>query len=126
MRCSNTLSLFMLSCFSLDKFKALPESYFIFLPPASVGWGKVIFSVCVSVHTRGPPSADCGVPLSKVRTGRYTLPRSGLGVPLPRSGQGGSPIPGQDRGYPLPINHLEWPVSVEFSFTIFPIFSAIG
>ena len=23
------------------------------LPPASEGWGKVLFSVCLSVHTRG-------------------------------------------------------------------------
>ena len=39
----------------------------IFLPPASEGWGKVIFSLCVSVHTStggGTPHPLTGVPPS--------------------------------------------------------------
>ena len=62
-----------------------------FLPPASEGWGKVIFSVCP--HLRGG-----GVP----------HPRSGWGVPCPRSVAGGYPsqvwvgvpIPGLGGGVP--------------------------
>ena len=50
------------------------------LPPASEGWGKVIFSLCMSVHT---------------------LTGGEGGVPCPADGVGGIPIPGQDRGYPI-------------------------
>ena len=41
------------------------------LPPASVGWGKVIVSVCLSVHTRRVPRPRW-VPPSQ---GRYPQPR---------------------------------------------------
>ena len=68
---------------------------FVSLPPASEGWGKVIFSLCVSVNTStgggGTPSQVWigGTP-SQVWTG-MGVPnhRSGWGVPRPRSGLGG-------------------------------------
>ena len=65
------------------------------LPPASEGGGKVIFSLCVSVHILmegGTPSGQPG-----------GVPQSGpdWGVPHPRSGWG-YPILGPDgRGIPL-------------------------
>ena len=52
------------------------------LLPASEGWGKVLFSVCLSVHISGG---------TQVRS---------RGVPHPRSGQGGYPIPGLAGGIP--------------------------
>ena len=81
------------------------------LPPTSEGWGKVIFSVCVSIHTStggggvppsqvqvgGTPSqvqVGGGVPPSQVQVG------GGVGAyPLPRSRWGagvgwGTPFPG--------------------------------
>ena len=61
-------------------FFSLPHTFgiaFCFLPPASEGWGKVLFSVCLSVHISG---------------GGY--PSQVWGGPHPRSGQGGYPIPG--------------------------------
>ena len=60
----------------------------LILPPASEGWGKVIFSVFVSVHTSmgrgGTPSTDGG---------GYPLPRSrwGGGLPQPVLDRGGTP-----------------------------------
>ena len=48
-----------------------------FLPPASEGWGKVLFSVCLSVHMWGR-----GYPSQVWRGGE---------VPHPRSGRGGTP-----------------------------------
>ena len=70
------------------------------LPPASEGWGKVPFSVCLSVHTS-----------RSGRGGGGGFPGPGRGVPHPRSRQGGYTIPGldrgvlhkTDRGYPYPI-----------------------
>ena len=44
------------------------------LPPASEGWGKVLFSVCLSVHISGGG-----------------VPQSGLGRRVPQSGLGGTP-----------------------------------
>ena len=66
------------------------------LPPASEGWGKVIFSVC-SHLARGYPLSGLGgggTP-SQVWVGGY--PISGLGVPHRRSGWWGVPgvPPGQ-------------------------------
>ena len=66
------------------------------LPPASEGWGKGLFSVCLSVHTlmrRGYsiPGLDRGDTLSKVQVGvphlvqRGVSPSSWWGVPHPRS-----------------------------------------
>ena len=81
------------------------------LPPASEGWGKVIVSLCVSVHTStgGTPfQVYVGYPLPRSRWG-YPLSKSRQGVPLPRSRQGeppsqvlsgGSPFPGPGRGVP--------------------------
>ena len=92
------------------------------LPPASEGWGEVIFSVCVSPHLGG------GTP-SSWRGWGYPLPRSwhggglfswwgypipgpgGRGLPHPRSRwgvphsqvqAGGYPIPGPVGGTPFP------------------------
>ena len=74
----------------------------ILLPPASEGWGKVIFSLCMSVHT----SMGVGTP-SQVWVGEYPVPGLGGGPPVP--GVGGTPsqvwvegylIPGLDGGYP--------------------------
>ena len=83
------------------------------LPPASQGWGKVIFSVYVSVHTSTGggvphlpmggypiPGQDGGYPIPGPDRGQYPIigpdggiphPRSGWGVPHPRSGQGYPP-----------------------------------
>ena len=87
----------------------------LFLPPASEGWGKVLFSVCLSVHISGG-----GTHPRSGRGGEVPNPRSrwGEGVPHPRSRWGrGYPIPGQDRvppgpgmGYPPDLGqgtHLE-------------------
>ena len=72
--------------------------FFLFLPPASEGWGKVLFSVCLSVHTSwgGYPISGLG------RGGGVSHPRSGQGgVPHPRSGRGGTPSQVWPGGYPL-------------------------
>ena len=62
------------------------------LPPASEGWGKVLFSVCLSVHT----STGGGVPQSGM-DGRGEVPQPGLdGGGLPQSGvDGGGGYPSQ-------------------------------
>ena len=71
------------------------------LRPVSEGWGRVIFSVCVSVHTRG----GGGVPTFQPIGG-------GVGVttfPSSRQGEGGNYLPADgERGtypeqVPLPI-----------------------
>ena len=83
-----------------------------FLLPASEGWGKVIFSLCVSVHTStgggGVPHFRSGwgkvifslVCQSTPRLGGGGYPISGLdwggGVPHPMSGRGGGYPPDQD------------------------------
>ena len=54
-----------------------------FLPPASEGWGKVIFSVCVSVHIDGERGGG-RVPHPLMEGTPF--PGPGRGVPLPRSG----------------------------------------
>ena len=59
----------------------------IFLPPTSEGWGKVLFSACVSVHTW-----EGGVPLS-VNGGTPSGPDGGY----PHPSQWGVP-PGLDEG----------------------------
>ena len=68
---SNTVNL----KFHLIEISAKIFATFLSLPPASEGWGKVLFSVCLSVHILGG-----GTPV-----------RSGGGVPHPRSGEGGTP-----------------------------------
>ena len=67
------------------------------LPPASEGWRKVIFSVCLSVH------------ISTGRGGGYpVLPNEGEGeYPHPRSVQGGIPSKAWTRGVPHPRSRLE-------------------
>ena len=79
---------------------------FIFLPPASEGWGKVLFSVCLSVHISGggtPVRSRGGTP-SQVWSGGRGDPIPGLvggypGVhPMTRSGWGTPP--GTGMGYP--------------------------
>ena len=71
---------------------------FSLLPPASQGWGKVLFSVCLSVHISGgvPQSGLGGVPHPK--SGGYPIP--GLdGVP-PSQTWDGVPPPRPGTGYP--------------------------
>ena len=76
--------------------KVLAVSGFSLLPPASEGWGKVIFSVCSHLGGGGVPHLRSGV-------GRYPISGGG-GVPHLRSEVGG--YPGQvwmvGRGYPIP------------------------
>ena len=83
----------------------------LFLPPASEGWGKVIFSLCVSVYTsmRGTPfpgqDEGEGTPFPCQDGGGAPLPRSGWGVPPVRTGWGRDmryPFPGQDGKIPHP------------------------
>ena len=69
-----------------------PQVQILSLPPASKGWGKVIFSVCVSSHLDGEggnPSTDGGIPFPG-QSGRYPFPSWGGGTPFP--GPGGVPI----------------------------------
>ena len=72
---------------------------FQLLPPASEGWGKVIFSVCS--HLRGGgvtcPGLDGGrgYPIQVWMVGGYPISGLGWGVPHLRSGVGGYPISGQ-------------------------------
>ena len=59
------------------------------LPPASEGWGKVMFSLCLSVHTRvlsqvSGPGSFLGVPQSRVLS-QVSGPRSFLGEGVPQS-----------------------------------------
>ena len=79
-----------------------------FLPPASEGWGKVIFSVCS--HLRG----EGGYPIPGLEGGRGTPSKMRTGVPwvplAPRSGRG-IPHPA-DGGYPrmegYPLSKTGW------------------
>ena len=65
-----------------------------FLPPASEGWGKVIFSVCP--HLRG---------------GGYPISGLGRGVPHPRSGWWGGGVPHLRSGWwggGVPHSRSQW------------------
>ena len=63
-----------------------------FLPPASEGWRKVMFSLC-------PPFRGGGTPSQVWVGGGYPISGLGRGVPHPRSRWGGGyPIPGSGRG----------------------------
>ena len=73
----------------------------IVLPAASEGWGKVIFSVWLSVHTRG--GGGGGVPQSQVLSQ----------VSGPRSFPGGYPCPGQ--GVPPVLSGVHPPARTEVS-----------
>ena len=70
------------------------------LPTASEGWGKVIFSLCVSVHTRGVPQPGPeggGTPIQPWTGG--TPSSLGWGLPSSSLGRGG---PHLDEGTPCP------------------------
>ena len=54
-----------------------PQCLLSLLPPASEGWGKVLFSVCLSVHISGE--------VPQLGIGGYPIPGP-LGTPLIRSG----------------------------------------
>ena len=62
-----------------------------FLPPASEGWGKVLFSVCLSVHT----STGGGVPGLKFSAGGTRSQISGGGTQSQIFGGG---VPGLRKG----------------------------
>ena len=73
------------------------------LPPVSEGWGKVIFSVCVSFHTSGggalgyhhPADGGGAVPPSQVQVGGRTgkvCPPSMSDLRTGAAGAGGGPI----------------------------------
>ena len=93
-----------------------------FLPPAAVGWGKVIVSVCLSVHTqRGtlakvdtpppPPASQGGYPPSHVR---YPLTKVGT----PRQGRYTPPPPPRAcytaAGMPLAFTQEDFLVQILF------------
>ena len=77
----------------LDEMELEEIKKWVFLPPASEGWREVIFSLCVSVHTRGggylPSGWWGGYLLSGLDGGGGTYLPGGGGVPTLRSGQGG-------------------------------------
>ena len=119
--CSPTVISSVCRLLHVDLFSGL----LLLLPPASEGWGEVIFLVCLSVHTwegvphptdggyplprsgQGAPHlADGGVPPSQVWTGGYPIQltegtpsqvwRGGYPIQL----TGGTPFPGLDREVP--------------------------
>ena len=85
------------------------------LPPASEGWGKVIFTVCLSVHTRGEGTPICwlgggtpsgptgGTPSFPTGTSWQGVPWALDGVPPPHGDWMGYPSFETGWGYPLPI-----------------------
>ena len=85
-------------CLMLNKLKQ--STMFVlsnkYLPPASEGWGKVLFSVCLSVHTS---TGGRGTRSSLGRGGPGL--RSGGGYPV--SGPGGYPVSGLGGGYPVSV-----------------------
>ena len=72
--------------FKLRQF-ADQEFFCLFLPAASEGWGKVIFSVCLSFHSSkgGTPYSWGGVTPFPCMDGGYPLPWQG--VPPPTADQ---------------------------------------
>ena len=75
----------------------------IFLPPASEGWGKVLFSVCQFTLRWG----EGGTPSCPWGGGGGTSIRTG-GTPIPGQYEGTS-IPGQDRGDSHPRSVCGYP-----------------
>ena len=80
----------------------------VYLPPASEGWGKVIFSVYVSVHRGGGTylPADVGyLPSSRLGGGRgtYLPPNWGGGEPSFQQ-MVGTYLPADRGGIYLPAN----------------------
>ena len=70
----------------------------MFLPYASEGWGKVIFSLCITPHLDGGGEGRGGTP-HQLLTGGYTHPVPTRGYPHPVSiGGGGVPPSSPDRG----------------------------
>ena len=71
------------------------------LPPAPEGWGKVIFSVCLSVHTQGYPNPRFLPGLWSQVLSRG-IPQTWLGVPLfwGTPGQDWGTLPWPGLGYP--------------------------
>ena len=80
---------YLFNCYKWAKSKS---ECTILLPPASEGWGKVLFSVCLSVHTS--TGGGGGTP-SQVWVRGYPFPD--LGIPS-QVWMGGYPIPGLDGG----------------------------
>ena len=81
------------------RLSAVTSVHTTFLPPASEGWGKVIFSLCVSVHTSTGGGGGAGYPIPGLDRGQEGYPITGLGggypgYPTARSGWWGYP-PGQ-------------------------------
>ena len=88
---------------SFTKCKFTLKCFWQYLPPASEGWVKVIFSVCSHLVE--------GVPHPRSVGRGYPIPGLGGGVPHPRSG-GWYPVPGLDGGLPgyLPLARSGWGV----------------
>ena len=103
----------------------------LLLPPASDGWGKVIFLLCVSVQTSTGggyphPRSGWGIPHLRSRMGEYppishpgreNAPCQDSGIPHPRSGQEIPPLVRTGWGYPPswywikvhpPTSRLDW------------------
>ena len=85
----------------------------VYLPPSFKGWGKVLFSVCLSVETSMggggwyhlPRSGWWGTP-SPGQDEKYLLSRSGWGIPLPRLWQ--EVPPSRWVVVPSPPSHQNW------------------
>ena len=83
--------------FSVErKLQTVPQLrvFVVLLPPASEGWGKVIISVCLSVHTWGGTPVPGSFPglWSQILSGGYTQP--GLEYPPPpRTGYAAGSMP---------------------------------
>ena len=69
------------------------------LPPVSEEWGKVIFSVCLQVHTQGVPLSQVLSQVSDPRSfpGWYLSPGWGVGLGLPLAMTATPPPPGRGR-----------------------------
>ena len=109
--------------------KLLAAAPIIFLPPASEGWGKVMFSqVCVRSQGGGG-----GVPQSHVLS-QVTGPRSFLGdtpvlargVPHPWPGDSRASTCYTARGMPLAITQEDFLFLRNFKFTILSRSLALG
>ena len=72
-----------------------------YLPPASEGWGKVIVSVCLSVHTHLHPIILQLVPCPFWVVPQWLVPGPFQGVPQPGPDKGGYPSQVQTGGTPV-------------------------
>ena len=84
-------------------------------PPASEGWGKVLFSVCQSILMVGYPISGLGrgVPITGL-AGGIPHPRSGQGCTPSQVWLGGYPIAGLAEGYPIPSLARRVPHEMEY------------